>query len=142
MSGIRSATSKNAALLGFALCSLAPGMAHATAGLECGALDGSGATVEMNLPRLGLPAMPNWVRVSADGFAGSTLAMDGATPLALLQAFDDGRTFAIDLSDDQASEIVASIRVLSAEEGEDRHYIGYLHLVGQSIHPISCTESE
>jgi hypothetical protein len=142
MSGIRSAMSRNAARLASVLCLFVPGMAHATAGLECAALDRSTATVEMNLPRLGIPAMPNWVRVSADGFAGSTLAMDGVTPLALLQAFDDGRTFAIDLSDDQASEIVASIRVLSAEEGEDRHYIGYLHLVGRSIHPISCMESE
>jgi hypothetical protein len=139
---MRNAMSKSAVLWASVLSLLAPGMANATAGLECGALDGSGATVEMNLPRLGIPAMPNWVRVSADGFAGSTLAMDGATALALLQAFDDGRTFAIDLSDDQASEIVASIRVLSAEEGEDRHHIGYLHLVGRSIHPISCTESE
>jgi hypothetical protein len=134
--------SKSAVLLASALWLTLPGIADATAGLECGALDGSGAAVEMNLPRLGIPAMPNWVRVSADGFAGSTLAMDGVTPLALLQALDDGRIFAVDLSDDQASEIVASIRVLRAEEGEQHHHIGYLHLVGRSIHPISCTESE
>ena len=60
----------------------------------------------------------------------------------MLQSFDDGRLFAIDLAEDGVGELAIAIRVLSVEEGEETHEIGYLHLVGRSVHPISCINSE
>ena len=38
--------------------------------------------------------------------------------------------------------VVAAIRVFRVQEGEAIHEIGYLHLPGRSVHPISCTGSE
>jgi hypothetical protein len=120
-----------------------PVPALATAGMICDALDDSGASVEMNLPRsAGSP--PNWVRVASPGGNFSTLSMDeDAVPLHVRQAFDDGRSFNIDLTNDASDDPAVRIRLLVAEEGDGpRLNIGYLHVVGNGIYPISCTEDE
>jgi hypothetical protein len=116
--------------------------AEATAGVECEALDGSSITVEMNFAR-GLPDMPpNWLRVVAGEKGWSTLEPDGLTPLFLLQSFDDGRLLSIDLAEEGLASVAIGIRLLRVEEGEEVHEIGYVHLVGRSVHPISCKDSE
>ena len=122
---------------------LMPGVAHATAGMGCEALDGSGAGVEMNLLRSpGTP--PNWVRVFSATRKFSSLSMDeDAIPISTRQAFDGGDTFNIDLTDEDYAEAVIKIRLLRAEEGDEPPvYIGYLHVVGEGIYPISCIEDE
>ena len=122
---------------------LVAGPAAATAGMACDALDGSGASVEMNLPRsAGTP--PNWVRVIAPGKSFSSLSIDeGAIPIQTRQSFDDGDTFNIDLTDADFSDAIIRIRLLRAEEGDEMPvYIGYLHVVGAGIYPITCTEDE
>lgn len=122
---------------------LAAAPAWATAGMVCDGLRDKDVTVEMNLPRsAGSP--PNWVRVVVPGASYSTLAMDeGATQLSVKQAFDDGRTFNIDLADSTIDDPVIKIRLLFAEEGDMMpEYIGYVHVVGRGIYPISCFEDE
>lgn len=122
---------------------LTAGPAGATAGMVCEALDKSGAFVEMNLPRAaGTP--PNWVTVSAPGKEFTTKgAENGKIELSIRQAFDDGRMFAIDLSPDLLSDPAVKLRILTVEEGDQPLiYIGYLHVVGQGVYPISCTEDE
>jgi hypothetical protein len=117
--------------------------ALATAGMVCDGLADKDVFVEMNLPRsAGSP--PNWVRVGTAAKSFSTLAMDeGAVQLSVKQAFDDGATFNIDLADSLADDAVVRIRLLRAEEGDDLPvYIGYVHVVGQGIYPISCSEDE
>jgi hypothetical protein len=121
----------------------AAGAVLASAGMVCDALDDSGAAVEMNLPRsAGTP--PNWVRVHAPGKSFSSLAMDdGAIPIQLRQSFDAGDTFNIDLTDADYSDAIIRIRLLRAEEGDAMPvYIGYVHVVGQGIYPITCIEDE
>ena len=122
---------------------LIAGPASATAGMVCDALDGSDASVEMNLPRsTGTP--PNWVRVVAPGGTFSSLSIDeGAIPIHTRQSFEDGDSFDIDLTDADFSDAIIRIRLLRAEEGDGMPvYIGYLHVVGEGIHPITCTEDE
>jgi hypothetical protein len=117
--------------------------ALASAGMGCEGLDDKDVSVEMNLPRSpGSP--PNWVRIDVPGKAFSTLDMDeAAAPLSIKQAFDGGDSFNIDLTDDNYAEAVVRIRLLRAVEGDDLPvYIGYLHVVGHGIYPISCTEDE
>jgi hypothetical protein len=122
---------------------LMPVAAHATAGMVCDALDGSGASVELNLPRsAGTP--PNWVRVVSATRTFSSLSIDeDAIPISVRQSFDDGDRFDIDLTDEDYADAIITIRLLRAEEGDEAPvYIGYLHVVGEAIYPISCTEDE
>lgn len=111
--------------------------------MVCEGLSDRDVFVEMNLPRsAGSP--PNWVRVGVPGKSFSTLGMDeDAIPLGIKQAFDDGRSFNVDLADSVADDALVRIRLLIAEEGDELPvYIGYVHAVGQGIYPISCTEDE
>jgi hypothetical protein len=122
---------------------LGSGSALATAGMVCDGLDNKDVFVEMNLPRsAGSP--PNWVRVGTPQNSFSTLGMDQeAVPLIVKQAFDDRRTFNIDLADSGADDALVKIRLLMAEEGDELPvYIGYVHVVGQGIYPIACIEDE
>jgi hypothetical protein len=68
--------------------------------------------------------------------------MEGFRPAALAQSFNDDQVFAIDLSDDQAMEIVAKVRLLQADGGEELSYFGYVQIPGQSVHPITCGFTE
>lgn len=132
-----------AILAAVAVQPLLAGAAWATAGMGCDALDDSGTTVEMNLPRsAGTP--PNWVRVHTPGKSFSSLAIDdGAIPINNRQSFEEGQIFYIDLTDESYGDAIIKIRLLRAEEGDEMPvYIGYVHVVGQGIYPISCIEDE
>ncbi len=113
--------------------------ALATETVSCSATDGSDVTIEMNLSS-GMPAdLPNWVRITAGETAWSTLGIDeGATPIAMYQAFNDGDLFAVDVADEPVSNVVASLRVLKGEEGGTIVRAGYLRIIGASIHPVTC----
>lgn len=127
-------------LIAFAAAALlfaAPASASQT--VSCNATDGSDAIVEMNLSS-GLPGdVPNWVRVSAGGNAWSTLEGDtGALPFVIHQAFDDGRSFSVDLTDTGVNGIIASLRLIVGEEDGAIVRAGYLRIPGTSIHTIVC----
>ena len=126
-----------------AALALGSGSANATAGMVCDGLSDRDVFVEMNLPRSpGSP--PNWVRVSAPGKNFTTFGEeDGAVALSVKQSFDDDHMFVIDLAEDLASDPAVKIRLLVAQEGDEPlTYFGYVHVVGQGIYPISCTEDE
>jgi len=114
------------------------GPARATETVSCTGADDPNAVVEMNLGQ-GLPAdRPNWVRVTTPGGTWSTLEIDQATPVSLYQSFDDGRSLSIDLADENVESMAISIRILTAEEGEQVLRVGYLHVLGHSLHPVIC----
>ena len=126
-----------------AVLPLMPAGAFATAGMVCDGVGEAEAGVEMNLPRsAGSP--PNWVRVDAGGKLYSSLSIDdGAVPIATRQSFDDGDTFRIDLTDDSFADTIIRIRLFRAEEGDAMPvHVGYLHVLGEGVYPIICTEDE
>jgi uncharacterized protein YfiM (DUF2279 family) len=124
---------------------VAAGGARATETVGCAGMDDSSAVVTMNVG-VGLPAeLPNWVRVEASGKTWSTLdsdVADGATPVGLYQAFDDRGLTMIDLSDRDVTEILISIRILSATEGARIARAGTLHVRGTSVYPILCDSGD
>lgn len=128
-----------------AVAALTAGQAGATETVSCSGVDGSDALIDMNVGQ-GLPAIqPNWVRVAADGRQWSTLGPDvesGMTPATIYQTFDDGRMMMIDLADEPVSETIIAIRILAAEEGERKLRVGYLHVLGSSLHPVLCDFGE
>ena len=128
--------------LSFAAVAAACAPVHATETVSCVGTDNADVVVEMNLGS-GLPAdRPNWVRVTTPEGDWSTLAMDEATPVSLYQSFDDGQSFSIDLADETVESLAILIRLLRGEEGDQTVRIGYLRVVGQSIHPIICDFGE
>ncbi len=132
------------AVVGLAVYPLLGGAALASAGMVCDALDHSGATLEMNLPRAPGTA-PNWVRINANGKFFSSLPIDEkAIVIANRQSFEDDDSFSIDLSDQAWSdEPTIRIRLLKAVEGDAQPlYFGYLHVSGDGITPISCIQDE
>ncbi len=124
------------------LITLAAPPAHASAGMSCSSLDETPVSIEVNLPRLSFWAVPNNVTVEAGDAKWSTYEVEGFRPAALAQAFNDERVFAIDLSDDQATELVATIRLLQAEAEDGLIFYGYLRVPGQPVHPITCGFTE
>jgi len=125
--------------LGLAVAAAAlPGRALATETVSCLGTDDPQVVVEMNLGQ-GLPAdRPNWVRVVTPRGMWSTLEIDRATPVSLYQSFDDGRSLSIDLADENVESMAISIRILIAEEGKQVLRVGYVHILGDSLHPIVC----
>lgn len=59
-------------------------------------------------------------------------------PAAIAQAFDDGELFRIDLVDDQATRLLAEIRLLRADHDSLPLQIGYVRLDGEPPVGISC----
>jgi hypothetical protein len=123
------------ALLGFGAFAAAP--AEATGSLACSAIDGSGASVEMNVTLSPVEA-PLWIRVSLKDELWSSLPDDNATQVAISQAFSDATELSVDVADEQAERIVASLRVLRTEHDEARYQFGYLYLLGRGVFPVSC----
>ncbi len=117
------------------------GGALATETVDCQSSGTTEAMVEMNFSD-SLPIdRPNWVRLSAGSEKWSTLgdgAADGFKAATILQSFDDGTLLSVDVSDDQQSRIVASIRILSVHEQEHYVRVGTLQIHGQSVHPLNC----
>ncbi len=123
----------------FAALTLSAATASATSTVDCAATDDSGVLVEMNLSD-SLPVdRPDWVRIDAGAKKWSTLGAEtGWMPAAILQSYDDGTLLSLDISDDQQSETVARVRILSVMEGGKYVRVGVLHILGQSVHPLSC----
>lgn len=111
--------------------------AHATAGIECRALDASGATLDIILGIGTVPA-PLWARITWADERWTTFEGEEGTLLAVAQSFNEEDRMAIDLVDTNAMEKAASIRIFRVEENRRPHQIGYLHMVGRAVIPISC----
>lgn len=59
-------------------------------------------------------------------------------PAAIAQSFDDGELFRIDLVDDQATRLLAEIRLLRADHDSLPLQIGYVRLGDEPPVGISC----
>jgi hypothetical protein len=114
--------------------------AWASAELSCSGTGDKPIEIAINLPR-SAPARPNWVRVDA-GELWSTLEDEGARPVAVLQSFDDGREFRIDLSEPGGDETLVAIRISTVEEGDETYQVGYARIAGRGVYPIICEDTE
>ena len=113
----------------------ASGPALATGSISCEAPDGS-AAVELTLGSVPFVAV-----VAAGITAGETAmgtAPDSPVPIIVGQAFGDGMALAVDFSDPNAERIVASVRLVTAREGDTDASAGTLHLTGIGAWPVIC----
>lgn len=111
--------------------------AHATQSITCEATNGSGAGVDILLGA-GPGVVPIGVTVVADGRTWTTFDEREGTKVVIYQNFDDGELLAIDLTDDNVLEIVASIRLIRGEEGKSFEQVGILTVAGAGAHPLAC----
>ena len=123
------------ALALFALASATS--AFATVELYCEAPDGSGAVVGV-----GLGTVPGLAVVSAtihaDGKHWSLTEVDGAIPIIVAQGADVDMHTVIDFADPEYSRIVASVRLITAVEGDDFVTVGTLTIPEIGAFPLIC----
>ncbi|SMO74564.1 hypothetical protein [Ruegeria faecimaris] len=111
--------------------------AFATVGLYCEAPDGSGAVFDV-----GLGTVPGLAVVSAtihaDGKHWSLTEVDGAIPIIVAQGADVDMRTVIDFADPEYSRIVASVRLITAVEGDESVTVGTLTIPEIGAFPLVC----
>ena len=110
--------------------------ARAAGGIYCASPDG---TVDVaigtgRLPILGVIS----ARVRVDDARWATSASDGETPIAVGQASNLPDGFRIDFVDEDISEILLSLRAVSANEGDAAAVAGVLRLPGEDARAVVC----
>lgn len=124
--------------LAFAVATLAATtQASATGDISCQGVSGSDATVDLNIGSL--PVL-NILRatISVGGQVWSTQPGKGETEIIVGQAAEDGNLLIADFTDPNVVNIIASLRLLSAEEGGDFVRAGTLTVAGHGAHAVSC----
>lgn len=111
--------------------------AFATGDSYCSAVDGSGAKFGYSFGRVpGLALVDATIR--AEGQHWSINKVDGAIPIIFAQGVFDGPQTIIDFADHEYSEIVASVRILSAVEGDKYGSVGILRIPGVGVFSMIC----
>lgn len=116
---------------------LAASPALATGEVYCEATDDSGAIFGYDfgtVPGLGLIS----ATIRAGGKHWSMVEAEGAIPIILAQGAHDGMTTLIDFADPEFITILASVRLIGAVEGDDYVNVGYLHIPGVGVFPLTC----
>ena len=113
------------------------GPAFATGEVYCEAPDGSGTVVGF-----GFGSVPGLAVISAtihvDGQHWSMIEVDDAIPIIVAQgAYDNMRTI-LDFADPEFSRIVASVRLITAVEGDDYVTVGTLKVPEVGAFPLVC----
>ncbi|WP_394689434.1 hypothetical protein [Hoeflea sp.] len=127
-------------LAAISACMLAvPGTtpAHATQSITCTDMK-SDSEVDI---LLGAGPVSNVLRVLI-GVGERTLTTDANLPgeqVVVVQSFDDGEVFRIDLMDLQATKRIAAIRLLRGEHDSAPLQIGFVQIEGEPPVGISCT---
>jgi len=118
------------------LLTVAP--ASASGGLAC---SGEGAAIELMLGRLPVLAVVDTrITVGAESWVTAPHLGDG-TPITVGQAFGDGRTIAVDVTDEIVNEIVARLRLFLADSGDAPVIGGVLEMPGVGAWVVSCEEA-
>lgn len=111
--------------------------AFATGDSYCHAVDGSGAEFGYGFGRVpGLAIVSATIR--ADGKHWSMLKTDGVIPVIVAQGAQDGSRTIIDFADPEYSEIIASMRIISAIEGDQYRAVGILRIPNVGVYAMNC----
>jgi len=111
------------------------GPASATSAISCSAIDG-GAGIDILFGAGPVPSVFA-VTVSQQSRVLSTQGLPGTEPVSIARAFVDTETVKIDLLDDQAERLAASIRLLRSA-GDEPLQIGYLKVENQPPVGVTC----
>ncbi|WP_420409288.1 hypothetical protein [Hoeflea sp.] len=126
----------NACLAAAALVLPLTGAAQATGSIACKDMKFD-SSVEIVL---GAGPVTNVISVTVSVGDRDVTTLPGfpGEPAAIAQAYDDGELFRIDLVDDQATRLLAEIRLLRADHDSMPLQIGYVRLEGEPPVGISC----
>lgn len=113
------------------------GAAHATGDISCQGVAGSDASVDLNIGSLPVLQILN-ATISTGGQVWSTQPGKGETEIIVGQAAETGNMLIADFTDPNVVDIVASLRLFSAEEGGDFARAGTLTIAGHGAHAVSC----
>lgn len=117
------------------LFALAAGPASATASIGCASADDE-ASFDLAIGNLPILAVVGaFVRAGDRTF--STLEDEGELVLSG-QAFGDGQSMRVDLTDSNVERVVAEIRLWQAMEGDDYALAGTLRVPGVGAWPVTC----
>jgi len=125
--------------MSLALCVFAAtaNTALATGDSYCHAVDGSDAEFGFGFGRVpGLAVLSATIR--ADGKKWSMIETDGAVPVIVAQGARDGRHTIIDFADPMYNEIIASMRIVSAVEGDEYRAVGILKIANVGVFAMLC----
>lgn len=111
--------------------------AFATGEIYCEAPDNSEAAFGY-----GFGSVPGLAIISAtiyaDGKHWSMVEVDGAVPIVVAQGAHDNARTLIDFTDPEFNTILASVRLMSAVEGDDYVTVGTLQIPGVGVFPLVC----
>lgn len=111
--------------------------AHATGDISCSGVDGSDATIDLNIGSLPVLQILR-ATITTGGQVWSTQPGKGETEIIVGQAAATGNMLIADFTDNNIIDIVASLRLFDAEEGGDFVRAGTLTIAGNGAHAVSC----
>jgi hypothetical protein len=125
--------------LGLLCCAmvLCAGKALATEDIVCSSADQKAAMgfVVGTTPGLN----PLSLTMDADGKHWATKPEGSQIGILIAQAFSDDQVMQVDITDDNAEQIIAKLRVTRAHEyGQEPIAAGTLHIVGVGAWPVIC----
>ncbi len=111
--------------------------AIATGDVYCTAVDGSDATFGYGFGRVPGLAIISAV-ISAKGQEWTMGGAHGDATISVAQGAHDGPRTIIDFTDPEFNEIVASVRIISAVEGENYRSVGLLRIPNVGVFSMIC----
>ncbi len=112
-------------------------LAHATGDIGCTGVDGSDADIDVNFGFLPVLQILN-ATITARGKTWSTRPGDGVTEIVAGQSVATGNMLIADFTDVHVLNIIASLRLFDAEEGDDFVRAGTLWIDGHGAHAVVC----
>ncbi|MEP1354317.1 MAG: hypothetical protein ABJX32_19615 [Tateyamaria sp.] len=109
----------------------------ATFVVSCEAPDGSDAAVAFGFgstPGLAIFS----ATIHADGTDWSMTEAEGAMPIVLAQGASEGRYTLLDFADPDHNRVIASVRLISAAEGDGQITVGTLKIPDVGVFPLIC----
>lgn len=113
------------------------GAAHATLSIACTAIDGSDATVELGMGTLPILAVIG-ARIDARGMAWAINPQAGETEMISGEGAHLGDGFVVRFTDPNVENIIAEVRVLSAQEKDEMVSVAILRLPETGVIPMTC----
>ena len=124
------------AVLASAAAFMITGPAHDTVSISCNDMKGDSSVDIL----LGAGPVSNVLSVTVDIGERHLTTVPGqpGEKAAIAQAFDDGEVFRIDLVDDQATKLMAIIRLLRADHDEMPLQLGFVQIENDPPVGVSC----